>query len=868
MSDKEMEHLEVSLNERAEVVNKRLLFFNLASLVGQISFLVSLEVTDLIKERELSWKIAFYVMIVVQTAALILLYSKKKIKKTLFFCLSSIFFYQVPFLLDHLLTVFFLDTTRLECSVILIQFIGSQLFYTVQKPTIKVACLVEIASLVIMSAVAAIVGASWLVHLEIGVYFLAVTVWYIISSKIRNKEYKTKVLETDLIMEYCSQLGIFIKTASDADIVFDIGGVLANTKSKQSNSSVTKVKFPNAEDSFTEFNYQRNMNNFVKTLKFSQFCSQLSADMIDTIENGNWPELLDKLSKTSIVNTLLGVLSYKNKEYFLSVFHKETNSLLVLLEVSTAFSHMRNNIYKETTRKLVNKISHEVKNPAVVISDLSNELVYHKCDSKKVGLSIFLNSLCIIYNLKYFEYLYFLGEVPKMNAYKADLRTELEEIIFVFTELAEGNLKSINFVCDVEERDEFFVKVDYDKIKMILFILLNNSLKFTNFGEIKLVIEVVKEIKTALSIDMIVKFSVSDAGGGVSEQIKPMLFLPNTFETRNNNSYGCGNGLHIAKKLCEQLKSDLVYIDKSPVGSTFVFEILSSIEKVDDETVYESFLPYVAKNEITKETVKFDGVTIAKKDIGFNFGSRKTVEINSRRQKIEKESIVREAKSVYQLQKGQSMNSKMKSNFVGRERGSYLISDLKLKQTIELPKVAQAKLQHNSSSENVIEFANVVSAAESERTDFLDIKVHKIGNGFEEVNVVFADDDGRIRKQMVKLFEALMKNKSQKCTLNLYECNDGVETVAILFYFYKIGKRVDFIITDETMCFINGSFSISIIQNLVSFKIIEAPNIYFCTAYNSTEEIEVLSNFEQVKGVFSKPLKLSDLTEMFKDFIR
>ncbi|CAD8139445.1 unnamed protein product [Paramecium pentaurelia] len=128
---------------------------------------------------------------------------------------------------------------------------------------------------------------------------------------------------------------------------------------------------------------------------------------------------------------------------------------------------------------------------------------------------------------------------------------------------------------------------DPNRIKQILLNLLSNSLKFTQKGNINILVDY-KNIDQE-GQQKIITISVSDTGVGIPDNIKPKLFqMYGTFDFTNNgsNKHGIGLGLVICKKLVGLLgPTDKIELNsKVGVGSTFSFDVYTDIDQKDSAT--------------------------------------------------------------------------------------------------------------------------------------------------------------------------------------------------------------------------------------------------------------------------------------------
>ena len=136
---------------------------------------------------------------------------------------------------------------------------------------------------------------------------------------------------------------------------------------------------------------------------------------------------------------------------------------------------------------------------------------------------------------------------------------------------------------------------DPTRLTQILLNLVGNSIKFTDKGEIKIVVELISETPEEAEL----KFSVIDTGIGISEDKLESIFDSFTQATSDTTRKygGTGLGLAIVKQLVELHGGQISVKSKPNAGSTFYFnlkykknpglETKQEIKKNDDAAITE-----------------------------------------------------------------------------------------------------------------------------------------------------------------------------------------------------------------------------------------------------------------------------------------
>lgn len=156
-----------------------------------------------------------------------------------------------------------------------------------------------------------------------------------------------------------------------------------------------------------------------------------------------------------------------------------------------------------------------------------------------------------------------------------DLLLLVDEIVGIFT--SQSKQKQLLFTCQFDSNLNRQRIGDTIRIKQILFNLLSNAFKFTNQGEIKLMVSSSPEDQN------MVIFSIEDTGIGVDEKLVDMLFQPfvqaDTAVTRKYG--GTGLGLAIVKQLVDKMDGKISAKPRSAqLGSGSVFTAVINLETV------------------------------------------------------------------------------------------------------------------------------------------------------------------------------------------------------------------------------------------------------------------------------------------------
>ncbi|WP_444996708.1 two-component regulator propeller domain-containing protein [Aliikangiella sp. IMCC44359] len=202
-------------------------------------------------------------------------------------------------------------------------------------------------------------------------------------------------------------------------------------------------------------------------------------------------------------------------------------------------------------------------------------------------------------------------------------KIELEKIEFSIQDLIEDciqtfrasvNNKLVDLIGVISPDVPLYVKGDATRLRQILINLLGNAFKFTEQGEIYLMVSISSYTKSC----EIIKFEIKDSGIGIPKSSQGKLFkLFSQAEADTNRKYGgSGLGLAISKKLVELMGGEIGVKSKLGEGSLFWFtaklpiatnKVLNEIDKQNEKlisTLNDKKLLIVSQNEKFASLIK------------------------------------------------------------------------------------------------------------------------------------------------------------------------------------------------------------------------------------------------------------------------
>ena len=136
-------------------------------------------------------------------------------------------------------------------------------------------------------------------------------------------------------------------------------------------------------------------------------------------------------------------------------------------------------------------------------------------------------------------------------------------------------------------------------------------------------------------------------------------------------------------------------------------------------------------------------------------------------------------------------------------------------------------------------------------------KIHSIKTN-KTIYALIVDDEYMIRNSMIRLITSQL-TKDTNLEVIFIEANDGIECLLAIYLATLKQIKIDFVITDENMTYINGSFASDIIKTVIKNGKFKDIPIFMSTALGKNINY---SNPDIVKKVFSKPMDKNSIHDL------
>lgn len=315
--------------------------------------------------------------------------------------------------------------------------------------------------------------------------------------------------------------------------------------------------------------------------------------------NSKWIDLDTSYDFEPIIRilTILGVIVaiiFAISTYWIFKLRKEIQKRI---EIEKALLQAKQDaiIANQTKSNFLARMSHEIRTPLNAITGMAYLM-------KKMNLSLaqkqYINKIVQASN----NMLQIINDILDFSKIEAG-KIELEMVPFNLDRVFQDVVNIISYKAEEQDVQLSFEKDpdlptfyigDPIRLQQILLNLVNNAVKFTNHGEVRLEVHQ----KSGDMDQVTIAFIVKDTGIGMSESQIEQLFEPFTQadSSINRRFGGTGLGLPIVKSLVELMNGTLNVSSAENIGTDFMVEIPLTIDQAKE----------------TQQVLKKDAVSLGK----------------------------------------------------------------------------------------------------------------------------------------------------------------------------------------------------------------------------------------------------------------
>lgn len=315
--------------------------------------------------------------------------------------------------------------------------------------------------------------------------------------------------------------------------------------------------------------YERKYNNL--TLSDQKITKEIS-DLLIELHNNTLESVIREIKKSEIIINrninfsiiIAGIALLTILTFIFFIFYDVKK--VMIARKATEEAKQKTEEIMESRHKLLLSVSHDIKSP---LSSILGYLELMQIDFNNKEESRMISSmknsaehiLSLLTNLLNFSKLDQGKETIITSTFCINkLCNELKEM---FSSLAIN--KQLNFIYNIDFKENIYIKSDALKIKQILSNILSNAIKYTNKGTV--------EFNVSID-DKNVIFNISDEGIGIPKDKLEEIFKP--FSRIDNNESlieGSGFGLFVVKGLIDLLEGDINVKSDEGKGSSFSIKI-------------------------------------------------------------------------------------------------------------------------------------------------------------------------------------------------------------------------------------------------------------------------------------------------------
>lgn len=265
----------------------------------------------------------------------------------------------------------------------------------------------------------------------------------------------------------------------------------------------------------------------------------------------------------------------------LFTFLKETSDEYSTLRARERERELHNRIKlehaaSEAKSEFLSNVSHEIRTPINAILGMNEMILRESTEERILDYSEDIRSagnslLSLVNDILDFSKI----EAGKLNLLPVEysFSSTLNDIVNMITPLA--SKKGLEVIVDYDENIPDRLYGDTVRIRQVLINIMNNAVKFTDEGSVKLTVGFQKTKRDEINLE----FHCIDTGIGIKEEDMEKLFSPfeQIDDSNKNRIDGTGLGMSISKNLLNIMGSKLNVKSEYKKGSDFSFIIRQKV---------------------------------------------------------------------------------------------------------------------------------------------------------------------------------------------------------------------------------------------------------------------------------------------------
>ena len=336
------------------------------------------------------------------------------------------------------------------------------------------------------------------------------------------------------------------------------------------------------------------------------FIKQEFVDWIDSNETNNLTKKYNRENRVVVCSLKPYVTGEKHilRGYIIEI-RDDTEQQMFIEQLNTMNEELAqavdqaNSANRSKSQFLAN-MSHEIRTPINAILGM-NEIAIREC--KDDNLLPYMEDIRNAGN----NLLHIINDIldfSKIEAGKVEIFTDDYSIVKLIKDVNDlisikANEKNLKFIIEADEELPSILRGDINRIRQIVVNILNNSVKYTHEGSVKMILKASDISDSSMNII----FSVEDTGIGIKESEIGALFdsFARLDEKKNSNIEGTGLGLAITNRLVEAMGGRIDVESVYGQGSTFTVTLPQQI--IDKKPIgpLNNALHICSTTDITKD---------------------------------------------------------------------------------------------------------------------------------------------------------------------------------------------------------------------------------------------------------------------------
>ena len=383
-------------------------------------------------------------------------------------------------------------------------------------------------------------------------------------------------LSRELIVSIASQLSLFIGSNRTKEISSKLLKVIFQSPvSVMITNPKGEIEYVNPKfEKVTGYTFDEIIGENPRILKSDYHTKEFYKNLWDTILAGDiWQEeVLNKKKNGTLFweNVVISPIVDDKGEITSFISHKEDISEKKEMFDETIAAKNRAEKSEKMKKNFLTQITHEIRTPVFLISSNAEYVKDELNDimSDDIKSSFGMISLASSRLIRTIDLIILSTDLQLQNHIpyptKVDVVSVIEQVKKKNIQLEENRRVKYSFRLDFKRKT---IISDEDALFRIIDNIIDNAIKFTELGYVKLV------AKEGINKELII--IIKDTGIGMSKDFIPKLYETFTQEKegRTRDYDGTGLGMFVAKGLCDSIKVDISVKSKKGTGTTFILKI-------------------------------------------------------------------------------------------------------------------------------------------------------------------------------------------------------------------------------------------------------------------------------------------------------